>query len=149
MPIRKKKNANQAKKLIQALRKIDNKKIKVGHFASDGEHSKDLSYVELMQLWAFGGPNQDSVKNPKAILGIRMKELSSSLEFRKSMMKWSSGRNPADLTFMSDLGSFILNEYKILFGEVHPSLMQGSPTNPNSPLLDSGKLRDKANYKIT
>jgi len=148
MPIKKVGKGNQTKILTQSLRRAQKSSIEVGHFQSDGKHSSGLSYVDIMALWAFGGPNQDSIKNPRAILSIKMQELSTKPEFKSAMRRWLSQANPSDSQFMNNLGSFILEQYKELFGVTFPSLMQGSPSNRNSPLLDTGELKNKASYKI-
>lgn len=146
MPI--KRVGNQAKSLIRNLQKVDSKKIEIGHFKTDGVHSSGVPYVDLMAFWAIGGET-GAIKNPRSVMGSKLRSLSDRPEFKRAMKKWFMNADKNNLSFMDDLGSFILKEYKDIFGVPFAGLMQGSPSNPSNPLLDTGELRDKASVKIT
>jgi len=103
-----------------------------------------------MILWAFGGPNGDAVKYPLALLGMNFHELSTKPEFKVAIKNYVLNlmSSQSDEELLNSLGKFIEKEYKDLFGKPAGSLMVGSPSNRLSPLLDTGELRDKVNYKI-
>ena len=149
MPIRKKNNGKQTRKLQEAARNLGKNKLQVGHFQSDGKHSTGIGYVDLMALWAVGGPNQDAVKNPLAVLGANFRKLTEHPQFKRAIKSWmpTLDSKTSQSQMVDQLGEFILDQYKQIFGEPS-SLMVGSPTNKASPLLDTGELRDKANFKV-
>lgn len=148
MKLHRRKNG-ATEKLLKNLKSIDRNHVQVGHFVEQGNHSDSkLTYPDLLSIWAHGVAknNEGVIRNPLAILesGINNPELKAKLS--SDIDAWSSSalKNSASEALFDSLGESVKDFYKNIFGVVGPLM---PPDSTNTPMLETGELRDATAYK--
>ena len=139
-------------KLLKSLNTLQNNDLQVGHFASSGNHPSDpdLTYPDLLKLWAHGAVQEGVFKNPLAAFKhnqIKNKGFLKNPKVKAVYRKWSksltTGR--ASEAFLIELGTVLRDEYANTFGKA--GYLMPVVGNNNTPLLDTGELQGATAFK--
>lgn len=142
---------NQFDKLIKQVRNLNNESVKVGHFNSQGKHDSGMTYPELMALHHTGNPEANLP--PRMVLAIlfnKFRKLQAP-EIRRAFKSWGNrkkGEN-SDRMLLNDIGSFLRDEEKKIFGSNVLAPNAVPPKNRNNPLIETGDLKSKVAYKTS
>ena len=143
-------------KVLKHFQTLNNLKIDVGYFSDSGQHSTaEMSYSELMAFHEGGGVNQYGHSVPARPL---MSEAVFELEESGKKVMMSEYKNlfgqVGRINFNADaLGDKMVVLSRELFGDTYlfednaPSTI--AKKGKNSPLEDTGELRDNLGYKTT
>ena len=151
-----KKGSREFDKKIKALKKFDKAKVEVGHFASQGNHSEiNESYVDIMKLHHTGG-SVGGIPIPErpvlTHLDFESREFLSSKSVKNSL---KNGVVLGDLnSTLNFIGLSLRDKEKDIFGD--PTKLQPNADatvirkhGVDSPLVDTGELRDKVAYRLS
>lgn len=157
------KTNNQLDKMIADLMQVDGQDVQVGHFASQGLHSKiGLPYPQLMRkhhagyTWVKPGGQEREVP-PRPVLDILGFKLGGfkNPKLRLMMKLWGKMNfSPAATKLMmNEIGKTIAKMEKKIFGDT--SLLE--PNHPltinkkgfDAPLIETSELKDKVAYKTS
>jgi hypothetical protein len=138
---------------------MDNQKVEVGHFASQGTHSdSSLTYPELMAIQHFGLGGQRP-RMIRTLLKLSERRM-SDVRYNTLMKSWgkSNYSQTANQKLLEGFGIVLAKKEKALFGKPQGVLMPPNSPNtkkkvgimgPFSPLVDTGELRSKVSYKTS
>ena len=139
-------------KLLKSLNTLQNNDLQVGHFAISGKHSSDsdLTYPDLLELWAHGAVQEGVVKNPLAAFShnqIKNKGFLKNPKVKAVYRKWSKSltTGKASEAFLVELGTVLRDEYANTFGRA--GYLMPVVGNNSTPLLDTGELQSATAFK--
>jgi hypothetical protein len=110
-----------------------------------------MTYPELMALHHTGNPERNLPPRPVlAILFFRYRKLKAPA-IRRAFKAWSKRKSGdiSDKILLNDIGEFLREEEKKIFGS--PSLAPNAvpPKAFNNPLILTGDLKSKVAYKTS
>ncbi len=146
-----KKQGNQFEKLIKQIQNLNNESVQIGHFEKQGKHESDFTYPELMSIHHKGNPETSLPARPVLdILFFRHKKLKAS-PMQVAFKKWGKRKsgNKADKLLLNDIGEFLRDEEKKIFGSGGLVPNAVPPKDRNNPLIDTGDLKSKVAYKTS
>lgn len=144
-----KKNKKRINRLIKKFEELGQESLEVGHFEEQGKHSSGMSYPELMQIHEHG---LGVPKRPVFNIAKFKEPPKTSPTVKKFMDNWmQSNRSSATKNLLDNIGTHYRDLIKSIFGDIK-ELKSNSPytiklKGKNSPLIESGDLRDKVKYK--
>lgn len=156
MKLKVKKQGKKLEKLRNNIRGLHKQNVKVGHFRKQGMHSTaPYSYPTLMLKLHVGGSFFSNTPLPPRPLltllwakNLRLKDAS----FRQAILAWAKRPQTqnSNIKLLNDMGATLTRKGKALFGKT-PPLAPNAPLTikkkgRNSPLVDTGELRDKFSY---
>ena len=145
--------------LTQKVKELEQQTVEVGHFKEQGMHYSGYSYVELMELHAFG----DGVKLPaRPMLAVAKSKLKRSIRrskpVKKALEQWarSKSRNASSMV-LEAVGETAAIMEKNIFGKTSAEIPANSPytiakklgVKRNSPMKDTGSLKNKVAYRTS
>mgnify|MGYP003672850170 FL=1 len=139
-------------KLLKSLNTLNSNNLQVGHFAISGKHPSDpdLTYPQLLELWAHGAIQEGVIKNPLAAFKhnqIKNKGFLKNPKVKAVYRKWSksltTGR--ASEAFLIELGTVLRDEYANTFGK--SGYLMPIVGNNKTPLVDKGDLQGATAFK--
>ena len=139
------------------MKAVNGESVSIGHFKEQGNHSDSgLSYVDLMAISDAGvnGPPRRVL----ALLWHQNQRLRTS-QLVSAMKAWAKdgGSVRATERVLDTYGKTLAKKEMAIFGVAGPMMPANSPKTkkrvgvdgPNSPLVDSGELRDAVRYKTS
>lgn len=144
------KKGKQTESLLQSLKNLKKQYISVGHFAEQGQHYSGMSYPDLMNLWARGGPDLKNprVKAPRELLRTTIQALKDNPNLEIAFKEWIAQADKADTSekLLDSFGKYLSDYYRDIFGKVGPFM---APDRNGTPLLETGDLKSKVGYKTS
>lgn len=146
-----KKKGNQLEKLLKQVRNLNKESVQVGHFRESGKHPSGFTYPELMAIHHAGNPETNLPARPVLdILFFRNRRLTANA-IDMAFKAWGKRKLNASSNkkLLSDLGMYIRDEEKKIFGSSVLAPNAVPPKSFNSPLVDTGELKSKVAYKTS
>jgi len=144
---------NKFNQLVKRIRNLANESVEVGHFAQQGTHHSGMSYPELMRLHHTGGSSSGVPIPPRpvqTILKFRNTKLAKpgiNKAFRDYAKRKSNRASTGKL--LSDIGVFLRDEEKKIFGSPDLAPNAVPPKDRNNPLIVTGDLKNKVAYRTS
>lgn len=140
------------KKLISSVRTLNSKTVSVGYFADQGTHEDSgLSYPALMYIQEVKGVRSKSGLVHRRLFEMTMNSQRTDITQQlRQNVKANFLRRPNKI--LSLFGQDMQKRLKDGFGDT--SLLPANAASTvrskgkNSPLVDSGSLRDKLTYRV-
>lgn len=147
------KKGKDVDKFLKGLNSLDSHSVDIGHFASQGEHSRGLQYVELLYIWANGiaHNNEGQIQHPLAqfiFQDIQTGKFIKSPLFQSAIKDWYKGLDKASAAskFAKTVGVLGEEEYKKIFNVSSSPHM--SMEDNTSPMYETGELMEATTHKV-
>jgi hypothetical protein len=159
MKLKVRKEGKKLEKIKNNIFQLNKKYVQVGHFGSQGMHSKaPYDYPALMlKLHVGGSLFSNTPMPPRPLLNIlwaKNARLQDPL-FKKAIIDWAKRPQTVNSNkkLLDDLGKVLTRKGRALFGKTPPLAVNAPMTikkkGRNSPLVETGELRDKFSYRNT
>ena len=139
---------SKSKSLLRNLKGLDREQVQVGHFAEQGTHSqtKGMPYSEMMSLFAVGKIADGKKRNPREVLRARASVLVKDPKVRVAIERFlaQGHETSSQAMLLKDLGTYLREEYRSLFGVVGAHMPADST---HTPLKETGELKSEVSYK--
>ena len=151
------KKGNTLDKLAKQIHTINGESVEVGHYETQGLHPSGFTYPELMAIHHTGNPEDNLPARPVlSILAFRMFSPNRVKDpvIRRAITKWLKGpiAPSSNINMLNSIGRELVRKEKAIFGS--GVLVKNAPRTisikgSNSPLIDTGDLRDHTSYKTS
>lgn len=140
--------------MLNQVRSLQNERVEVGHFEEQGEHYSGFTYAQLM-AYHHDSSNLEG-ENPLPARPILDYVWASNInlsdpKFKQVLRKWGSRpiTPQSNEEFLSDIGHILAVKEKEMFGKSPPLIANAESKGRNTPLVDTGDLRDKVSHRNT
>lgn len=137
---------------MEAVKELGNSRVEVGHFEEQGKHSSGYSYVELMKMHHYGHNPEGAQPFPERPLidyfYFKNLELQDP-RINQAILAWckTSPTKESNIKLLDTIGGIMAAKEKELFGQSPPLAPNAESKGKNSPLVDSGELREKTAHR--
>lgn len=153
--IKVKKTGNMFEKLTKGISDLNNEKVQSGHFEEQGEHYSGHTYPELMALHHNPeGNGFDFPPRPVLDILFHRNENLDNPQIKTILNKYRKlePNEANNKLLLEELGKYLVKQEKEIFGSsaLAPNAQSTiDQKGKNSPLVDTGSLRDKVAYKTS
>lgn len=140
--------------------KLHKQKVEVGHFQEQGNHSQTgISYVNMMKMHHTGYEFDGKTVPSRMVLTVLGISIGGNLKgvIKSHFLKWGKVPNTFNsrMLLLNGIGKDLREAEKSIFGIPSQFIPMNAPMTVrfkegrNTPLVDSGELRDATAYKTS
>ena len=141
-------------KILRSVKALNNQKVEVGHFKSQGVHYSGMTYPELLLFWFVGvesegasGRIRQDVRSQFVFEYFNGNRINQDPLIKTAINDWSKNAmvkgNPTK--FLDTVGKILRDEYKTTFNVRQGPFMNGTVT----PLFETGELAEATAYRTS
>jgi hypothetical protein len=152
LTVKLKKKGKKLDMIRASIKKLDNQKVEVGYFSSQGKHYSGYSYPALAQALSLGVFPNGLVRTPMPFLeriGDRaFLSMGRSIKVKRAFRTWGRklDKKGNPLVLLNAIGEYFILQSKDVFG--NPSYFPESPNN-KTPVFETGQLKRKLTYRTS
>lgn len=141
-------------KILRSVKALNNQKVEVGHFRSQGMHYSGMTYPELLLFWFVGveepgiaGRIRQDVRSQFVFQYFNSNRVNHDPLIKAAIGDWSKNAmirsNPTK--FLDTVGKILRDEYETTFNVRQGPFMNGTVT----PLFETGELAGTTAYRTS